>query len=79
MVPIRIRYFKQNDYAYGMGLEKVEQLTIPKLDEMDINDAIEFYVINKYFDEGVRLKKWNDEQLLATGENSHYGTGGNRQ
>lgn len=62
MVPIRIRYFKQNDYAYGMGLEKVEQLTIPKLDEMDINDAIEFYVINKYFDEGVRLKKWNDEQ-----------------
>lgn len=48
--------------AYGRKLEKIETMAIPEYDSIDINDAIEFFEIKKYFDDGAYSKTWTDEQ-----------------
>ena len=48
--------------AYGINMDKVETMAIPEYDSIDINDAIEFYEIKKYFDDGAYSKTWTDEQ-----------------
>lgn len=63
MIEDRIEYFKSNDIFFGHNLSKIETMTIPELSQMDINDAIEYYEIKRYFDEGTRLKTWSDNEF----------------
>lgn len=58
----RVTYYSRDDFCFGMGLDKIESLTIPAFDEIDINDAIEFYQIHLYFEDKARSKYWTDEQ-----------------
>ena len=60
----RVVFYKRNDYAYGAGMEKIENIDIPIFENIDINDAIEFYEINRYFDDGIYLKRWTDPQCV---------------
>lgn len=50
----RVKYFTTNDFCYGMGLSKIETMAIPNYDNIDINDAIEFYQIKRYFDDDIK-------------------------
>ena len=58
----RVRFFDSNDMMYGYKLDKIVSLEIPKISQIDINDAIEFYEIKRYFDNGVRSREWSDEE-----------------
>lgn len=58
----RVNYFSKNDMAYGLSFNKIETIKIPQIENIDINDAIEFYEIKRYFDDGARNKDWSDEQ-----------------
>ena len=62
MFPERVLYFGENDWCYGMGLERIEKYNIPSFDEISINDAIEYYQIERYFSDGARSKDWNDNE-----------------
>ena len=44
--------------SYGRKLEKIETIDIPEYNRIDINDAIEFYEIKKYFDDSAYSKSW---------------------
>lgn len=57
----RVVFYRHNDLLYGAHLDKIETLTIPDLQDLSINDAIEFYQIKKYFDASARLPSWTDE------------------
>jgi len=65
MVKDRVEYFESNDLMYGYNLDKIETISIPTYDSININDAIEFYEIKKYFDDGVRSKNWTDEEYKS--------------
>lgn len=58
----RVKYFDTNDFCFAMNLDKIELLKIPKYSNVSINDAIEFYEINKYFDNGVRSENWTVDE-----------------
>lgn len=58
----RVRFFDSNDMMYGYKLDKIATMSVPNYSEIDINDAIEFYEIKRYFDNGVRSQEWNDEE-----------------
>ena len=58
----RVKYYPSNDLCFGHNLYKIETMEIPSFDEIDINDAIEFFQINKYFKEGARNKYWSDKE-----------------
>ena len=58
----RVRFFDSNDMMYGYKLDKIATMSVPNYSEIDINDAIEFYEIKRYFDNGVRSREWNDEE-----------------
>lgn len=60
----RVKFYRQNDFCYGQHLDKIETMKIPDIKDITINDAIEFYEIKRYFDDGVRSKLWNDDQLI---------------
>ena len=57
-----MHFWNSNDMAYGRKLEKIETMAIPEYDSIDINDAIEFFEIKKYFDDGAYSKTWTYEQ-----------------
>lgn len=57
----RVKYYQPTDLLFGYNLSKIETIKIPTFDEIDINDAIEFFQIKKYFDAGTRSKTWSDE------------------
>lgn len=59
----RVKFYSENDLCYGWHLDKIATIEIPDVDDITINDAIEFYEIKRYLDAGVRLKLWDDEQL----------------
>ncbi|WP_312104104.1 hypothetical protein [Pygmaiobacter massiliensis] len=61
----RVQYFESNDCLYGLNLDRIENLTIPKISEIDINDAIEFYEIKKHFDNGAKITTWSDEEVKS--------------
>jgi hypothetical protein len=63
MVRDRVEYFEANDLLYGHNLNKIENIVIPDISEIDINDAIEFYEIKRYIDKGTRLNTWSDEDF----------------
>ena len=56
----RVKY--KDDLFDGLHLDKIEILEIPRMEDITINDAIEFYEINRYFMDGARSQLWNDEQ-----------------
>lgn len=58
---IRVKYYPSNDWCYGHNLSKIETLQIPPFETITVNDAIEFYEIQRYFAEGARSKVWSDE------------------
>lgn len=58
----RVVFFERNDMAYGLNFNKIETIEVPKIEYIDINDAIEFYEIKRYFDDGARNKGWSDEK-----------------
>lgn len=62
MVENKVVYFPSSDLFYGMGLEKISKMTIPDFSDVDINDAIEFYQIHRYFLNNTRSKEWTDVQ-----------------
>ncbi len=70
MVRDRVEYFEANDMLYGHNLNKIETMVIPCISEIDINDAIEFYEIKRYIDEGTRSNTWSDEEVQAYKEKS---------
>lgn len=57
----RVKYYSSIDMLFGFNLAKVENMQIPAYEAININDAIEFYEISRYLDQGVRLKTWSDE------------------
>lgn len=59
----RVQYFSSNDFLFGLNLNKIETMSIPLFDTIDINDAIEFYEIKRYFDERVYLRTWSTEDF----------------
>ena len=62
MISERTRYFEPDDLAFGWGINRVETLPILELDQLGINDAIEYYEIKQYFDSGTRSRGWTEEQ-----------------
>ena len=58
----RVYFLGRNDLAYGINLNKIEAMKIPEYNSIGINDAVEFYEISKYFDDGAYSKSWTDEQ-----------------
>ena len=65
-----IEYFGREDCLCGWGLAKIETMCIPSYNDVDINDAIEYYQIHRYFKDGVRLKTWTDNQYTLYSEKS---------
>ncbi|MBQ3100306.1 MAG: hypothetical protein IJC50_04870 [Clostridia bacterium] len=59
----RVHYLSQNDLLFAKNFEKIETMAIPNIDDIDINDAIEFFVINKYFNEGTRKTTWSEAEF----------------
>lgn len=61
---IRVVFYSPHDMSAGWNLEKAEKI----LDTIDINsdfslvDYIEIYNIQKYFENGIFLIKWSDEE-----------------
>lgn len=60
MVEDRVEYFSSN---YGCNLSKIETIIIPELSQIDINDAIEYHEIKRYFEEDTRLKTWSENEF----------------
>lgn len=61
----RIKYFNSSDLKYAHNFGRFENMKIPEFSEIDINDAIEFYEIKRYFDKGICHKDWSAEKLLS--------------
>lgn len=57
----RVKYYPSNDLLHGYNLSKIETLQIPSVNEININDAIEFFQIKRYFDAETRSRTWSDE------------------
>lgn len=57
----RVKYYPPNDFAFGLGLDRMEQIYSSDITEItkDINDIIELYNISIYFDNGVQNKAWS--------------------
>ncbi|MBO5934432.1 MAG: hypothetical protein J6Q94_02980 [Clostridia bacterium] len=66
----RVKFYKHTDACYGLHLDKIESMEMPDFNDISINDAIEFYEIKRYFDDGARSKLWSDEQLSNYTEKS---------
>lgn len=59
----REKYYSPIDLLCGFNFAKVEDMQIPAYEEISINDAIEFFEINRYLNQGMRLKTWSDEDF----------------
>lgn len=66
----RVRFFDKNDWVYGLHLKKIETLTVPTENNIDINDAIEYYEIKKYFDADSKFSTWTDDNFESYKEKS---------
>lgn len=59
MTEERVKYYGRDDWAYGHNMQKIEKMTIPDIEDIDINDAIEYYEIKKYFDDNITSPQWS--------------------
>lgn len=69
----RVRYYSKDNMLYGYCLGRIETISVPDYNDIDINDAIESDQINKYFQKGIPEKAkntWTDEQLKEYSEKS---------
>ncbi len=66
----RVKFYSHIDMCYGLHLDKIETIEIPNINDVTINDAIEFFEIKRYFDDGARSKLWSDEQFNEYKEKS---------
>lgn len=69
----RVRYFSPKDGCYGYMLDRIESIDVPDYEDIDINDAIEYEQINRYFNKGIPAKLrqiWTDEQFKEYSEKS---------
>lgn len=66
----RIRFWEKSNMLYGYGFDKIESIEIPDYMSITINDAIEYYQIQLYFDDGARSKDWTDAQYCVFLEKS---------
>lgn len=57
----RVKYYPPTDLLFGHNLSKIEAIQIPDFEAIDINDAIEFFQIKRYFDMETRFKTWSEE------------------
>ena len=46
----RVKFYSENDWCYGWHLDKIETMKIPNINDVTINDAIEFFEMKRYFD-----------------------------
>ena len=58
----RVIYYGPNDLACGLHLDKIVSLEIPEYEDVDVNDAIEFNEIYKYFENNISNKNWTGEE-----------------
>lgn len=58
----RVKYYPSNDFFFAHNFSKIEVIQIPELEEININDALEFYQIKRYFDENTRDVRWTDAE-----------------
>ena len=55
----RVKYYPPNDWLFGHNFSKIETLQIPVFEAIDINDAIEFFQIKRYFDANMLIVFWS--------------------
>ena len=56
----RVLFLDRKDMLFGYQLDRIESMDIPEFENIDINYAIEFYEIKRYFDAGIHLKTWTE-------------------
>ena len=66
----RVKYYEQNNWFFGEGLEKIEDIHLPLQYEPDINDILEFIEIYKYLTSDIKSNIWSDEELEEYRERS---------
>lgn len=66
----RVRYYDTSDMMHGYKLDKIETIEIPEFSQININDAIEYYEIKKYFDNNTRSRDWENEVFQQYKEKS---------
>ncbi len=67
----RVIYYGGGDMCYGLGFDKIETLAVPTFESIDINDAIEYFQLHKYFKDGARAKNWTDDDYACFLEKSN--------
>lgn len=65
MKNLRVKYYGPQDLLYGYKLNRIEQIDISDDSLVDINDAIEYFEIKRYFDNGACSKEWSVEEHQA--------------
>ena len=66
----RVKYYEQNNWFFGEGLEKIEDIHLPLQYEPDINDILEFIEIYKYLTSDIKSNIWSDKELEEYKERS---------
>jgi len=64
----RVKFYSPNDFTCGYNLEKAEKvikLFSSENEDYDVNQIIELYNIQLFFDNGGRLKRWDDSEYDA--------------
>ena len=62
-----IVYYRTN---YGNTLDRIEEISVPAFDSIDINDAIEFYEINTHIINGGRKSNWSESEYSVYADKS---------
>lgn len=70
MIKDRVKYYGRDDWAYGHNMQKIEKIAIPIIEDIDINDAIEYYEIKRYFDDNITSPQWSVDGKIEYKEKS---------
>lgn len=63
---IRIQFYGEPNMMIGFYLSKAEEILnsiTPQSSVSDINEAVEYYNVIRYFDKGIYLKTWDDHTI----------------
>ncbi len=66
----RVKFYPPTDIAFGYNLGKITNIKLPTFEAVTINDAIEFYEIHRYFNNGAKRNDWTDEDFQIYKEKS---------
>ena len=65
----RVRYYSKDNMLYGV--DRIEKISVPEYDDIDINDAIEYDQIHRCFQNLEKANNiWTEEQLKEYSEKS---------